>query len=88
MEKYSNSFCNGDDEDETHFLLSRKIYNVFRKKIPDIVFEKFSNIKLLDKGDPFNWRKVCADILQNQIQTGWKVKAYIWSDVLIYPPLM
>ena len=88
MERYSNSFCNGDDEDETHFLLSRKIYNEFRKIVPDFVFEKFSNIKLLDKGDPFNWRKVCADMLQNQIQTGRKVRAYIWSDVLIYPPLM
>ena len=27
MERYRHWFCNGDDEDETHFLLSCKIYN-------------------------------------------------------------
>ena len=76
MERYRNSFCNGNHEDETYFPLSCKIYNEFRKKVLDFVFEKFSNVKLLDKGDLFNWQKVCADMLQNQIQTGGKVTAY------------
>ena len=55
-------FCNGGIEDETHFLLSCKIFNEVRKKFSDFVFEKYPNVKLLDKGDLFNWLMIDEDI--------------------------
>ena len=50
-----NPSYSGDVEDETHFLLSCKIYNGVRKNLIDFVFEKYPNVKLLDKGDLLNW---------------------------------
>ena len=35
-----NPSCNGDAEDETHFLLSCKIYNEVRNEFLDFVFDK------------------------------------------------
>ena len=57
-----NPSCNGDVEDESHFLLSCKIYNEVRKRFQRFVFGRYPNVKSLDKRDLFNWLMIGEDI--------------------------
>ena len=56
-----NPFCNGDVEDEIHFLLSCGIYTEIRKKFLNFVIDKSQNVKLLDKANLFNWLMITED---------------------------
>ena len=56
-----NPSCNGDVEDEIHFLLSCGIYTEIRKKFLNFVIDKSQNVKLLDKANLFNWLMITED---------------------------